>query len=214
MINKLEKMYYKFNPKERFDLELAAYSRNDLNEVDRLHNSCQRKCYEIEDLAFLGRLRKLVKIAHHFHFWHERFITALDSCVISASYIQQMIDIYDDAFDLAASKIGGKASPDQEVYSEKEERQKELAETKELFEKFGKQHELDLRALYEGFRLFCNKIEINHEHSLNFIRRFLLDDIIELWSPNFVKLIPDATLVGKFKNDFLKLWRGQPYQAQ
>jgi len=52
----LTSMYDRLTAEERFRLVVEACAREDERETERLTNTCPRKTYEMNDLAFVGRL--------------------------------------------------------------------------------------------------------------------------------------------------------------
>lgn len=60
-------LYGQFTAPERFRLVVAALARKDLNEVDRLIDSCPRKTYRMPDAAFTEATRGIHILALEFH---------------------------------------------------------------------------------------------------------------------------------------------------
>jgi hypothetical protein len=62
-MKELTHLYGQLNAKERFGVAVQALARGDMNELDRLIDTCPQKTYRMGDLAFFTRLRELLTIA-------------------------------------------------------------------------------------------------------------------------------------------------------
>jgi hypothetical protein len=62
-MKELTHLYDQLNAKERFGVAVQALARGDMNELDRLIDTCPQKTYRTGDLAFFTRLRELLTIA-------------------------------------------------------------------------------------------------------------------------------------------------------
>ncbi len=65
--NGLHRHYGKLTPEERFRLDVLATARGDLEESERLTNTCPKRDYIMNDWAFVGRweaARELAMLAY------------------------------------------------------------------------------------------------------------------------------------------------------
>jgi hypothetical protein len=60
--DRLGKLYDRFQPEERFRLTLEALARGDEGEADRLSESCPRRTYTMNDLAYGDKIRAGLQI--------------------------------------------------------------------------------------------------------------------------------------------------------
>jgi hypothetical protein len=63
----LGSMYDRLTPEERFRLVVEAFAREDQREAERLSGTCPRKAYEMNDLAFVERVRAGDLIVSHIY---------------------------------------------------------------------------------------------------------------------------------------------------
>jgi hypothetical protein len=61
-MKELTHLYDQLNAKERFGVAVQALARGDMNELDRLIDTCPKKTYRTADLAFFTRLKELLTI--------------------------------------------------------------------------------------------------------------------------------------------------------
>lgn len=59
----LTHLYDQLTAKERFAVAVEALARGDMDELDRLNDTCPRKRYEIGDLAYHTRVNELWRLA-------------------------------------------------------------------------------------------------------------------------------------------------------
>ena len=62
-MKELTHLYDQLNAKERFGVAVQALARGDMNELDRLIDTCPKKTYRTGDLAFFTRLKELLTMA-------------------------------------------------------------------------------------------------------------------------------------------------------
>jgi hypothetical protein len=60
--DRLGKLYDRFEPEERFRLTIEALARGDEEEAERLSESCPRRTYTMNDLAYVARMRAGLQI--------------------------------------------------------------------------------------------------------------------------------------------------------
>lgn len=62
-MKQISHLYDQLTAKERFTVAVEALARGDMDEIDRLNDTCPRKRYEIGDLAYHTRLNELWRMA-------------------------------------------------------------------------------------------------------------------------------------------------------
>jgi len=131
--------YTQFNPIERTELTLAALSRGDEVEANRLWDTCPKSTYLTRDTEYTLRVQCLSLVGHEFFY----------KCVFLYNQTKRIDELVND-YHQETTTIENKPSGDDEVI-------KPLFVVKEMYISH-------LKALYEGFKEFCNDIKLNSEN--------------------------------------------------
>jgi hypothetical protein len=96
MLNIGEKHYQEFIPQERINLTMAALSRNDIKEADRLWNTCPSYIYRARDFEYSSRMINLALLGSSFFeklVQHYNIIKRADEYIASIEYeFEDLID--------------------------------------------------------------------------------------------------------------------------
>jgi hypothetical protein len=144
-----DKQYGQFTAKERLNLTVAALSRGDLTEADRLWYTCPRRLYQAHDFEYTLSINAIF--------------------LLKSTFFEQCILLYNLIKKSELSII----SFEQELAFEEQEGIDSLAaQTKKLIELLQKTKDIHisrLKGLFEGFKQFCVKVNINDETILQLI---------------------------------------------
>lgn len=138
-----DQQYSKFTPMERTHLTLAALSRGDMSEADRLWEICPRYKYEMYDIEYTQRVNALLMLGAMFFekcVWHYNLIKKADTFIMCS---------------------------EQELEHEERENFEDLAsQTRRLIElatTAQNVHVSQIKGLFEGFKQFCADSSIDGE---------------------------------------------------
>lgn len=90
MKNNLGKYYDVINPEERFKLLLAALTRGDEDEAQKLRKTCPKKHYSMSDAAYSDRLEASRDVATAFTIdWlcQEKNLSVSEACLIGVRHV-------------------------------------------------------------------------------------------------------------------------------
>lgn len=135
------KDYQHITPQERVNLTIAALAREDFTEADRLTDSCPMHLYRMRDKEFCSRMLALPSIQHLFY----------EQCVYHYNILIRI--------DYAALFL---EDTDSEHMNEKQP----------SFDKVHKRYDMlvsRLKAVYQGFMLFCDEVGLDSEAMLKTI---------------------------------------------
>lgn len=144
-----DKQYRQFTAKERVNLTVAALSRGDTTEADRLWYTCPRRLYQAYDFEYTLSINAVF--------------------VLKSAFFEQCVLLYNRIKKSELSII----SFEQELEFEEQERIGLLvAQTRKLIglsQKAKDTHISRLKGLFEGFKQFCAQATINDETILQLI---------------------------------------------
>lgn len=142
-----DQQYTRFTPNERLNLTLAALTRGDKTEADRLWQTCPRHQYHAHDFVYTLRLNAVMLLNSLF----------FEKCVFHYNQIKKI-----EGFILEA---------EHDLAYEEEKNMKEIVnETQKLIEHTQKTlntHLSHLKGLFEGFKLFCAETCLDYKNVIN-----------------------------------------------
>ena len=145
MHNLNETNYKQLSPTERFNLALAAFSRNDDDEITRLKRTCPQKNYKMMDLDYLGKIEGVVWVITQFSEICERSHHHIALC---EAYIAMFTFL--DA---------------QPQYANKETKQ-----NLEIFHNEKINHISNLKSAYQALMEFCSENALNYDHVIEWLK--------------------------------------------
>jgi hypothetical protein len=206
-----EKLYERFNPIERAKLTLAAWSKNDAEELRRLINNCPIKKFESTDLHYVNQLHAIKYVTNIFnklvmHFYNlaieqEHFIRVMQLCEENTE-LMRLIKMNTETPELGARFDEIKKNPI--AYDKK------IEEAEIYFNVYV----AILKAIFEALVTFCVHKEINADHLITYADVYelcpRLDDILN--SQNIEKNETVSKIEREFSermsDEFKKLWNG------
>lgn len=179
-----DQQYIQFTPKERLNLTMAALSRGDETEANRLWQTCPRYKYTAYDFEYT--------------------LSVTSAMMLGSLFFQKCILHYNNIKRADTIIIGN----EQDLEFEEEKKLHDLAnQTKNLINRVKKtQNKLisKLKGLFAGFKQFCSVVEFDYEYILQTIPlKECCHDLDILLATNNE---PDTQYANQIQNYFQDLW--------
>jgi hypothetical protein len=194
----MTKIYNEFSHIERVNLILAAIVRGDMKEAKTLQQTCPTKHYVAVDLNYRCLMRNLERVMNHFVLTYTSLCGRLQLAIIGKfSYL--LMQHYEEDKLLATGKIKNNKFRKHLI---------EFSDLTDICEKRERRYTIELKALHDGFKAFCNEVGIDYENALTCIMQSNViknPPNLQEYDKKVVNLQPNAD-IEKTKNKFLELW--------
>lgn len=199
MKNLSEKLYEEFSVKQRIDLTLAAFIRDDESEANRLKRTCTKKRYLCTDASYQEPIQKFLHHTLLFTILFQSYYGELKECEAYIFIGSALVFGYEQGFDLA---ISGDAlsHPAWETLEKKQTTlmnsfQKQKERRKNLIAK--------LKALNQAYLFFSEGLKLNVDDASAYWKKTLLEFCPRLEEYLNSNIDPDSHLLEEIKANLL-----------
>jgi hypothetical protein len=195
----LTKYYHDFTPMERLNLVIAAITRDDNAEVEKLLKTCPRRHYTQRDAAFVDKYYRMVDIKNIFITNFEMYSDAAGLLYIIFLSLEDQIGIYEWAIEL----IGQNQSKKDALA----ETQKEIKQLNQLIVKVSEKYEwhvAKMKSALEAYRQFCHEVGVQEENALKWLE---MENLIMMLSEHLKNTDANEEFLREIKNNFYKIWQ-------
>jgi hypothetical protein len=204
MMRGLPNIYGLLTPKERFSAVLAAIGRGDDDEVGRLHRTCPRVTYRMEDAAFSDPLDRSYNMARSFS------MAVLDT-LISVHVLKAGRELtrlravaVEQGFSIGLKAAGGLPEEEHPVWQEIDQAVGALGETEEQFGQALTGRLIELKSLDAGYRRFCRDVGLDAGAVLGWCP--LVSERLEAVSDLLLSVEPDSEVEVACYEAFRAIW--------
>jgi hypothetical protein len=197
------KNYDWFLPEERFQLTLAALTRDDELEIEKLFASCPRKTYTQIDTDYTSKIKALKQVIIYLLFLINDICRNAGVFSLLAHSFSEMMSMFEEGFNLAC-QANNEKQIDKSLTRQKKETIKEYLEYYNFSEEKMHENIIKLKSAFQAFILFCEEIGINHSSIIEWLGNY------ELFMQSYCMLDQDVDIETLFveleKNNMLQMW--------
>ena len=164
------KLYETLSPEERVTLTIAALSRGDTIEVDRLQNTCERRQYIMHDASYISKLNNIRNFLSGFALMAEKFCGAIFLAERGIHGITLAVASYHVG--LNTSPVCGGCNVDNLLVEADANYIATISQSKGYFKDIRDDQVNHLKNLYQAFLEMCATENLNPEHLFKWYQVF------------------------------------------